>query len=98
MNEDQVRTLVECEQRSKSNSHRLDRLEANWEALNKLAVSVETMGVNIANMDKTIQKLDQKVEEQAAKPGKRWEAVVEKTILVIVGAVITWLLGKAGVL
>lgn len=96
MNEDQVRTLVECEQRSKSNSHRLDRLEANWEALNKLAVSVETMGVNIANMDKTIQKLDRKVEEQAAKPAKRWEAVAEKAILVVVGAVIAWMLSRIG--
>lgn len=96
MNEDQVRTLVECDQRSKSNTHRLDRLEANWEALNKLAVSVETMGVNIANMDKTIQKLDKKVEEQEAKPGKRWEAVAEKAILVIVGAVIAYMLSKIG--
>ena len=97
MNEDQIRTLAECEQRSKSNTHRLDRLEANWEALNKLAVSVETMGVNIANMDKTIQKLDKKVEEQEAKPGKRWEAVVEKVILVIVGAVVAWAMARIGV-
>ena len=97
MNEDQVRTLVECEQRSKSNSHRLDRLEQNWEALNKLAVSVETMGVNIANMDKNLQRLDAKVEEQAAKPGKRWEAVAEKAILVVVGAVITYMLSKIGI-
>lgn len=96
MNEDQIQRLAEVEQRSKSNTHRLDKLEANWEALNKLAVSVETMGVNIANMDKTIQRLDAKVEEQAAKPGKRWEAVAEKAILVIVGAVIAYMLSKIG--
>ena len=97
MNEDQVKTLIECEQRSKSNSHRLDRFEQNWEALNKLAVSVETMGVNIANMDKNLQRLDEKVEEQAAKPGKRWEAVAEKAILVVVGAVIAYMLSKIGI-
>ena len=97
MNEDQVKTLIECEQRSKSNSHRLDRFEQNWEALNKLAVSVETMGVNIANMDKNLQRLDEKVEEQAAKPGKRWEAVAEKAILVVVSAVIAYMLSKIGI-
>ena len=55
------------------------------------------MGVNIANMDKTIQKLDKKVEEQESKPGKRWEAVVEKVILVIVGAVVAWAMARIGV-
>lgn len=96
MNEEQLKTLVECDQRSRSNTHRLDKLESNWEALNKLAVSVETMGINIANMDKTIQKLDKKVEEQEAKPGKRWEAIAEKAILVIVGAVVAYFLSKVG--
>lgn len=96
MNDDQLKTLVECDQRSRSNTHRLDKLESNWEALNKLAVSVETMGINIANMDKTIQKLDKKVEEQEAKPGRRWEAVAEKAILVIVGAVVAYFLSKVG--
>lgn len=96
MTDEQLKTLVECDQRSKSNTHRLDKLESNWEALNKLAVSVETMGINIANMDKTIQKLDKKVEEQEAKPGRRWEAVAEKAILVIVGAVVAYFLSKFG--
>ena len=31
------------------------------------------------------------------KPGKRWEAVVEKIILVVVGAIIAWAMGKIGI-
>lgn len=31
------------------------------------------------------------------KPGKRWESVVEKVILVIVGALVAWALGKLGI-
>lgn len=96
MNDDQIQMLVEADQRSKSNTHRIDKLESNWEALNKLAVSVETMGVNIANMDKTIQKLDKKVEEQEQKPGKRWEALVEKVIFLIVGAVAAYVFSHIG--
>ncbi len=96
MNDEQLKTLVECEQRSKSNTHRLDKLEQQWEVLNKLAVSVEKMGINLATMDKSIQKLDAKVEEQEAKPGKRWEAVVEKVIMLFVAAVAGYVFSQVG--
>ncbi len=88
MTEEQIKILTECEQRSKSNTHRLDRLEAATEALNKLAVSVEVMGTNLSNMDKTIQKLDRKMEDQEAKPGKRWEELAKTVINIVVGALI----------
>ena len=87
MNEEQIRTLTECDQRSKSNTHRLDKLEQNYEALNRLTVSVETMGVKLGNLDKTMQKLDARMEEQESKPGKRWDGLVTTLIGVIVGAV-----------
>lgn len=96
MNDDQIKMLVEADQRSKSNTHRLDKLEEQWEVLNKLAVSVEKMGINLATMDKTIQKLDAKVEEQEMKPGKHWEALVEKVIFLFVGAVAAYVFSHLG--
>ena len=96
MNDEQIKMLVEADQRSKSNTHRLDKLEEQWEVLNKLAVSVEKMGINLATMDKTIQKLDAKVEEQEQKPGKRWEALVEKVIFLFVGAVAAYVFSHMG--
>lgn len=96
MNDEQIKMLVEADQRSKSNTHRLDKLEEQWEVLNKLAVSVEKMGINLATMDKTIQRLDAKVEEQEAKPGKRWEALVEKVVFLFVGAVAAYVFSRIG--
>jgi len=96
VNDEQIKMLVEADQRSKSNTHRLDKLEEQWEVLNKLAVSVEKMGINLATMDKTIQKLDAKVEEQEQKPGKRWEALVEKVIFLFVGAVAAYVFSHLG--
>lgn len=96
MNDEQIKMLVEADQRSKSNTHRLDKLEEQWEVLNKLAVSVEKMGINLATMDKTIQKLDAKVEEQEQKPGRRWEALVEKVIFLFVGAVAAYVFSHMG--
>ena len=96
MNEEQIRTLTECDQRSKSNTHRLDRLEQNYEALNRLTVSVETMGVKLGNLDATMQKLDARMEEQEAKPGKRWDGLVTTLIGVIVGAVMAVVFSHIG--
>lgn len=96
MNDEQIKMLVEADQRSKSNTHRLDKLEEQWEVLNKLAVSVEKMGINLATMDKTIQRLDAKVEEQEAKPGRRWEALVEKVVFLFVGAVAAYVFSRIG--
>lgn len=87
MTEDQIRTLTECDQRSKSNQHRLDKMEQNYEALNRLTISVETMGVKLGNMDETMKKLDTRMEEQESKPAKRWDGLVTTLIGVIVGAV-----------
>ena len=97
MNEEQIRILTEADQRSRSNTHRLDRLEAATEALNKLAVSVEVMGTNLSNMDKTIQKLDKKMEEQEAKPGKRWEDLVKTVIGIVVGALMALAFAHMGI-
>ena len=97
MTEDQIRILTECEQRSKSNTHRLDKLEAATEALNKLAVSVEVMGTNLKNMDATLQKLDKRVEEQESKPGRRWDDLVKTVIGIVVGALLALAFSHIGI-
>lgn len=96
MNEEQLKTLVECEQRSKSNTKRIDKLEQNYEALNKLTTSVEVMATKLDTMNANLKEVSEKVDEQAAKPGKRWEAIVEKVLLVVVSAIVVYALAKIG--
>ena len=102
-NEETAVKISEVEHRAKSNTRRIEKLELCTEALEKLATSVELL-VNeqrhqtAAMMDikADVAKLDQKVETLEQKPGKRWESVVEKVILTIVGAVIGYVLVKLG--
>ena len=96
MNEEQLKTLVECEQRSKSNTKRIDKLEQNYEALNKLTTSVEVMATKLDTMNANLKEVSEKVDEQVAKPGKRWEAIVEKVLLVVVSAIVVYALAKIG--
>lgn len=50
----------------------------------------------LSNMDKNIEKLLAKQEEQAAKPGRRWEAIVDKSVWAVLAAVITFILARIG--
>lgn len=96
MNEDQLKTLVECEQRSKSNTKRLDAMEENYKALNELTSTVKVMATKMDNMNESLKDVSAKVDEQAAKPGKRWESVVEKIIFLALGAFVAFLFAKIG--
>ena len=84
------------EQRSKSNSHRLDDLERQTEAVNNLATSVAVMAERVQNTGEKVDGLCTDVKELKAEPGKRWKGVVEKAIYIVVAAVVGYILAGLG--
>ena len=88
--------LVETEARSKSNTHRIDKLEQSTEAINRLATSVEVMATKQDTMNDNLDKIAGKVEQIEAEPGKRWKSVVEKVTLLVVAAVVGYILARVG--
>lgn len=88
--------LTEVEGRSKSNTHRLDKLEESTEAINKLAVSMERMSMKQDTINANVNKLTTKVEALESEPGNRWKFVVEKAIYLIVAAVVGFVLARVG--
>ena len=105
MNDEQIiKELAETTSRSKSNTHRIDKIEKDHEAINKLATSVavmakeqEGMRCDISDTAEAVKSVKAGIDEINGKAGKRWEAVVEKVILVIVGAVIAWVRARLGI-
>lgn len=89
-------TVIEVDARCKSNTHRLDKLETTITALNDLAISVRVMASKMDDIGGKVDKLDGKVSELEAKPGKRYEGLVEKIIWAITGAVVAWVLTNIG--
>lgn len=96
--------LKETEDRSRSNERRIEGLERDQLALNQLATSVavmaqeqQTIRRDVAKSGEDIKAVRKSIEELQAAPGKRWEKVVEKIILVAVGAVVAWLLARMGI-
>ena len=90
-NEEMTERLVEVEQRSKSNTHRLDAVEKNQEALNSIATSVAVMAEQQKNISDKVDTIDAKVDTLESKPGKLWESLVDKLLFAVAGAVLAWL-------
>ena len=70
MTDDEKTILIETEQRSKSNAHRLDKIENEIKDLNeenkaiyKIATSVEVMAEKIGNIDNKVNEISRKVDE-----------------------------------
>ena len=90
------RRLTQVEQRSKSNTHRLEKLEESTEAISRLATSMEVMASKQEQVAETVEKLDGKVTALEEKPVKRVDGLVDKMIWAVCAAVITFILARIG--
>lgn len=88
--------LTAVEERSKSNSRRLDELEDTTKTINRLATSMEVMAEKQGQVADTVEKLDTKVTNLEGKPGKRWDNLVDKALWAFAAAIIAYILGHFG--
>lgn len=95
--EEMAMHLAEVEQRSKSNSHRIDGLERDHAALNRLATAVEVMATKQENLGSSVDKLTEKVEALEAEPGKRWRTIVDKLIWAALAALLGFVAAHLGI-
>ena len=88
--------LAETEARSKSNNHRLDKMEDANKAIQELVTSVAVLAEQMKSMNESMNTLTGKVEQIEAEPGKRWKSVVEKVTLLVVAAVVGYIIAQVG--
>ena len=97
MDLDHERRLTETEQRSKSNTKRLDGVE-KWQAdFSELIGTVKVLATKEAQVEADVKEIKDDVKSLAEKPGKRWEGIVDKALFAVVGALVTFLLAKLGI-
>ena len=92
---DMEHRITSLEDRCKSNTHRLDKLEESTTVLNRLATAVEVMATKQDTMGESVDRLETKMDSLEAKPGKRWEGLIDKILLVLAGAFVAWLAAGA---
>ena len=67
-----------------------------FERISALERSGATLKTKLDGMDEKLDGITEKVNTLADKPGKRWEALVEKALWAVAAAVIAFLLGRVG--
>lgn len=89
--------IAEIESRSKSNTHRIDDLEADNKALHQLATSVEVLATKQEAIEANVSEIKDDVKSLKAIPGGKWEALVKAALTAIVGALVGFALAHAGI-
>ena len=107
MEEKYILKIQENEDRSKSNTRRIDDLENDVKNNNTLALNVRELTIEIKHMREDYQKLakqhteevkaiDNRLTEVEKKPGKRWNGMIDKIIDILIGAFMGYILIKLG--
>jgi len=96
-NEELSIKLTEVDQRGKSNTDRINKLEQSTAALNELTTAVKVMVTKQDYIADKVDGLDAKVTDLEKKPGKRWDGLVEKIVWAVAAAVVGFLLAQIGV-
>ena len=96
--DDGIQALVaSIEARCKSNTHRIDDLEADNKALHQLATSVEVLATKQETIEANISEIKDDVKSLKAIPGGKWEALVKAALTAVVGALVGFALAHAGI-
>ena len=86
MDESMMRTLTEVEQRCKSNTRRLDRLEQRQDNLEALTQSIAVMQTKQEQIETDVGEIKTDVKALREKPGKWWDKLIYILLTVLVGA------------
>ena len=97
MNEvETAQKLENVDQRCRSNTHRIDEMERRQNNTEKLVASVEVLATKQQAVESDVKEIKTDVKALAEKPGKRWDAIVDKIVWALLAAVIAFLLGRVG--
>lgn len=106
MDAQEIERLVKVEERSKSNSHRLDKLEHIADEIHSLTVAIAELaqGVNhtnetVSGLDEKVDRINWRVDEMESTPAKEYKQfknnVRDKIVGIIAGFFIAGLIWAA---
>ena len=84
------------EQRSKNNTHRIDKLEEQQKQLSDLVSAVAVLAERQNQIGDDVNSIKREIKVLAEKPAKRWDGVVDKIISAIIAAIMGYALARIG--
>ena len=89
--------MTALEERSKSNTHRLDDMKKRQDDLDAIVGAVKVLSDREKRVEDDVKEIKSDVKELTGKSGKRWDAIVDKVLLTIIGAILMGILAKLGI-
>lgn len=87
---------ADTDARCRSNTHRIDELAKNQEALVELTTSVRVLATKQATIETSLSEIKTGLKTLTDKPGKRWETIVDKAIWLVLGGLLAFALSQIG--
>ncbi len=87
--------LVEVEQRAKSNTKRIDKLEKDNEVLHEMAASVQVLATRINYVCEGQEELNERMKTMEEKPAERLNQIISAAIVALAGVLVGYLFGGA---
>ena len=78
-------------------SQRIEAMENRQKDMEDLVSSVAVLAQRMGTVETNVSEMSVNIRTIMEKPAKRWDSVIEKTLLVVVGAIVAWLLAQAGI-
>lgn len=94
MMEDVAAKLASLEQREKSNTHRIDKIEERQDNLEKLTDTISVLANEQEHIKSDVGEIKADVKTLTDKPGKRWDAMIDKASWAFVGGAIAFALSQ----
>lgn len=89
--------LSKVEERSKSNTHRLDEMEKRQDNLDELVGTVKVLAVREETVENDVKEIKSDVKNLTSKSGRRWDNLIDKIITYLIAGLVGFVLAKIGI-
>ncbi len=97
MEKNDLKLIVEIDQRSKSNTKRLDEHNKRLEELEKTYSIMEKMDYRMSNVEGNVEKINQKLEDFSQQKGKKWDKLLDYLFYAIIGTLLLYISTQLGI-
>lgn len=97
MEKDIEHRLTVVEDRSKSNTIRLDEVERRQDNLEELTTTVKVLATKEENVERTVGEIKNDVKEMKDKPNKRYDKIIDVIITAVIGVLVGYIFAKIGI-
>ena len=96
LDKNDIKLITEIDQRSKSNTKRLDEHENKISKLSEFYVALTKVNDKVDTIDSDVKEIKTDLQEIKDKPTKRYEQVVGYILAALVGGIIAFIFAKIG--